>query len=117
MAQSAMRTPWSDTITLIWIEAAQDLDGYEILIDHPDEQPMYCNFQKGVSQSEYYASLKAGIAAEAQAEVQSCDYEAFWPEDYRLIRLCEIDGVRYRILRSFPQSFDTLTLMLAEVVR
>ena len=61
--------------------------------------------------------MKAGTAAPAQAEVNTADYLDFWPAGFTGIRYAEFRGKRYRILRSFPQTFDSLTLILTEVIR
>ena len=114
---SVLHTPWSDEITLIWRETTQDASGFEAIMEHRSSPPLYCDFEDGVSQSEFYRSMKAGIQASAQAEVQTADYLDFWPEGYTDYRFAEFRGKRYRILRSFPQSFDTLTLILTEVIR
>ena len=63
----------------------------------------------GVSQKEFYLSQKEGLQASASAEI--------WRVDYEGERYAEFNGQRYRVIRSFPSSFDCLTLMLAEVVR
>ena len=60
--------------------------------------------------------MRAGNAASAQAEVQTADFDAFWPAGYTDYRYAEICGKYYRILRSFPQSFDTTTIILTEVL-
>lgn len=110
-------TPWSDEIVLIYRTGTQDADGFENPTDVRSVPPLLCDFVEGVSQSEFYRSMKAGNAATAQAEVQTADFEEFWPEDYTDYRFAEFRGKRYRILRSFPQSFDTTTLILTEVTR
>lgn len=114
---AALHTPWSDEITLLWLEGSQGASGYESVTEHRSDPPLFCDFEDGVSQSEFYRSMKAGNAATAQAEVQTVDYDAFWPEGFSGYRFAEFRGKRYRILRSFPQSFDTTTLILTEVVR
>ena len=114
---SLLRAPWSDEITLIWLEKTQDASGFETVTEHRSFPPLMCDFEDGVSQSEFYRSMKAGNAASAQAEVQTVDYLEFWPEGYTDYRFAEFNGKRYRILRSFPQTFDSLTLILTEVVR
>ena len=114
---SMLHAPWSDTITLICRETTKDASGFESIAEHRSVPPLFCDFEDGVSQSEFYRSRKAGIAASAQAEVQTCDYFDFWPEGYTDMRFAEFRGRRYRIIRSFPQTFDTLTLILEEVVR
>lgn len=115
--KNALHTPWSDEITLIWLQTEKDTANYESITEHRSIPPLLCDFEDGVSQSEFYRSMKAGVQATAQAEVQKADFEDFWPEGYTDLRFAEFRGKRYRILRSFPQSFDTLTLILSEVIR
>lgn len=114
---SILHTPWSDEIVLIWRETTQDASGFEAIMEHRSKPPLLCDFEDGVSQSEFYRSMQAGIQASAQVEVQSVDYNAFWPEGYTDYRFAELRGKRYRVVRSFPQTFDTLTLILTEVIR
>lgn len=114
---SLLHTPWSDEITLIWRETAKDADGYESITEHRSDPPLLCDFEEGVSQSEFYRSMKAGVQANAQAEVQTVDYLDFWPRGYTDYRFAEFRGRRFRILRGFPQTFDSLTLILSEVIR
>lgn len=112
-----LHCPWSDEIVLIRRETVQGDDGFELTVEVRSDPPLFCDFEDGVSQSEFYRSMKAGTAATAQAEVQTEDYESFWPSGYSDYRFAELRGKSYRILRSFPQSFDTTTLMLTEVIR
>ena len=114
---STLHTPWSDTITLIWRETTKDASGFEQITEHQSTPPLFCDFEDGVSQSEFYRSMKAGVQADAQAEVQTVDYLDFWPEGYTNLRFAEFRNKRYRVIRSFPQTFDTLTLILQEVIR
>ena len=115
--RNTLHCPWSDEITLIWRETETNANGFETITEHRSTPPLLCSFENGVSQSEFYQSLKAGVQASAQAEVQTADFEEFWPAGYSELRLAELGGKRYRILRSFPQSFDTTTLILSEVIR
>ena len=112
-----LHTPWSDEIVLIWRETVKDSSGFATAEDHRSDPPLLCDFVDGVSQSEFYNSRKAGMEASAQTELQTVDYDAFWPAGYSDDRFAELRGRRYRILRSFPQSFDTTTLILQEVIR
>ena len=112
-----LHTPWSDEVTLIWQETAQDASGFEAVTEHRSEPPLLCDFEDGVSQSEFYRSMKAGVQASAQLEVQTVDYLDFWPAGYTGYRFAEVAGRRYRVIRSFPQTFDSLTLILQEVIR
>ena len=109
-----LHTPWSDVCELFVLPDDQDAEGYGVAA--PVKKSVYCNWQDGVSQSEFYRSQKAGNQASAQAEVQAVDYQEFF-DNYSGLRFAEFRGKRYRILRSFPQTFDTLTLILSEVIR
>ena len=113
---SMLHTPWSDEITLIRRETTKDSSGFETVTEIRSTPPLFCDFEDGVSQSEFYRSQKNGNQAAAQAEVQTVDYLDFF-EGYTDLRFAEFHGRRYRILRSFPQTFDTLTLILSEVIR
>lgn len=114
---STLHTPWSDEITLIWTEHYQAASGFVSGLEHRSDPPLMCDWEDGVSQSEFYQSMKAGVQASAQAEVNTADYLDFWPAGYTGYKLAEFRGKRYRILRSFPQTFDSLTLILTEVIR
>ena len=114
---SLLHAPWSDEVTLIWRETTQDPSGFESITEHRSTPPLMCDFEDGVSQSEFYRSMKAGVQASAQVEVRTMDYLDFWPGGYTDLRYAEIRGKRYRIVRSFPQTFDSLTLILQEVIR
>ena len=114
---SILHTPWSDEITLIWVESGQAASGFENQMEHRSTPPLMCDWEEGVSQSEFYRSMKAGMAATAQAEVSTVDYLDFWPAGFTGIRYAEFNGKRYRIIRSFPQTFDSLTLILEEAIR
>ena len=114
---SLLHTPWSDEITLIWVESGQAASGFESRMEHRSTPPLMCDWEDGVSQSEFYQSMKAGVQASAQAEVSTVDYLDFWPSGYSGYRLAEFNGRRYRIVRSFAQTFDSLTLILEEAIR
>ena len=114
---SMLHTPWSDEITLIWVERTQAASGFEAEKEHRSTPPLICDWEDGVSQSEFYQSMKAGVQASAQAEVNTVDYLDFWPGGYSGYRFAEFCGKRYRIVRSFPQTFDSMTLILTEVTR
>lgn len=114
---SILHTPWSDEITLIWVESGQAASGFESRMEHRSTPPLMCDWEDGVSQSEFYQSMKAGVQAGAQAEVNTADYLDFWPAGYTGLRFAEFNGRRYKILRSFPQTFDSMTLILTEVIR
>ena len=105
--KAELHTPWSDVITLLSFADNQDAEGYGV--QAPVRREIFCTWEDGVSQNEFYLSQKEGLQASASAEI--------WRVDYEGERYAEFNGQRYRVIRSFPSSFDCLTLMLSEVVR
>lgn len=100
-------TPWSDVCELLTFADNQDAEGYGV--EPPVRRQLMCTFYDGVSQNEFYAAQKSDLQASAQVEIQRVDYEGE--------RWAEFEGRRFRVLRSFPPSFDTLMLVLSEVMR
>lgn len=105
-ARALRHTPWSDVCDLVTINDNQDAEGYGIAV--PVRRRVFCNWEDGVSQKEFYYSHKAGLLASASVEIQSVDYQGE--------KFVEFGGRRYRVLRSFMSSFDLLTMILSEVV-
>ena len=56
-----LHTPWSDVCDLYTLPDDQDAEGYGVAA--PVKKSVYCNWQDGVSQSEFYLSQKAGMRA------------------------------------------------------
>ena len=110
-------TPWSDELTLIYETGTKDSSGYRNPQQVRGDPPLLCNFADGVSQSEFYRSRKAGMQADAEAEVWAADYDSFWPDGYAGRRLCELNGTLYQVVRAFRSSMDYKTLILSEVIR
>lgn len=106
-------TPWSDEITLLSFsgtgtdDSVQDAQGY--LAGDPVRRTVFCTFEEGVSQKEFYLSGKEGLRASASVELWTVDYEGEKFADFR--------GRHFRVLRSFVSSFDCTTLILTEVIR
>lgn len=100
-------TPGSDVIDLLTFADNQDAEGYGV--EPPVRRQLMCTFYDGVSQNEFYAAQKSDLQASAQVEIQRVDYEGE--------RWAEFKGRRFKALRSFPPSFDTLMLVLSEVMR
>ena len=100
-------TPWSDVVDLLIYADNQDAEGYGA--EPVSRKTLMCTFYDGVSQQEFYVAQKAGLQASAQVEIQRVDYDGQ--------RWAEFNGRRFRVLRSFPPSFDTLMLVLSEVIR
>lgn len=99
--------PWSDTVDLLVFPDEQDREGYGVA--PIGVHRVMCTFQDGVSQNEFYAAQKANLQASAQVEVQRVDYNGQ--------RWAEFQGRRFKVLRNFPTSFDTIALVLSEVER
>lgn len=113
--KSGLYTPWAETVDLIAQAWVKDAEGYETLTEVP--HTVFCNFEDGVSQSEYYLSDKAGMRASAQVEIYKADMLDAWPRGTTGDRIVDFKGQRYKVVRDFPQGYDTQTLILTEVVR
>lgn len=105
--KSQTHTPWSDEVDLLRFADNQDADGYGV--EPAGRRTVFCSWYEGVSQNEFYLSNKQGLQATDSVEIQRVDYEGE--------RWAEFCGRRYRVVRSFPASFDTIYLILSEVVR
>lgn len=105
--KQGLHTPWSDVIELIAVEDNQDSEGFGTKT--PTRRTLFCTFEEGVSQKEFYYSHKEGLQASASVEL--------WKADYEGELLAEFRGKEYRVLRAFPSSFDCVTLILSEVTR
>ncbi len=101
------RLPWAEDLALIRRTVTKDAEGYETATETVRE--VFCCFEDGVSRGEFYESMKAGVQANAQAEV--------WADDYERETLAEHDGVRYNILRYYETGRGSLRLIPQEVVR
>lgn len=114
--KDALHTPWSETVDLIQrTEGNPDAEGYRQPVETP--HTVFCNWQDGVSQSEFYLSDKRGMRASAEVEIYKADMREAWPRGTTGDRFVVFHGVRYKVLRDFPASFDTQTLILTEVIR
>ena len=103
-----LHTPWSDEITLLRFRPDRDEQGY-VLPQQPGSRSVFCTFEDGVSQNEFYLSEKMGMRANASVELWAVDYDG---EEY-----CCFGGRFYRVIRAFQSSFDAKTLILSEVIR
>ena len=106
--RNELHTPWSDEIGLVAFDPSQDAEGYR-LPTQPCLRTIFGTWEDGVSQNEFYNSMKAGLQASASVEVWAVDYEG---ERYVCFR-----GRFYRVIRAFQSSFDHKTLILQEVIR
>lgn len=113
--KSSLYTPWAEQVDLIAKTCVKDSEGYESITEVP--HTVFCNFEDGVSQNEFYLSDKAGMRASAQVEIYKADMLAVWPRGTTGDRIVEFKNQRYKVVRDFPQGYDTQTLILTEVVR
>ena len=106
-----LHTPWSDEIVLISYAKKngtyQDAQGYAVGTE--TRRTVICTFEDGVSQGEFYSSLKEGLQASASVEV--------WTVDYQKEKFVEFHGTKYEVIRAFQSSFDCTTLILSEAIR
>lgn len=105
--KAELHTPWSDVVDLLDFADNQDADGYGAT--PVGCHRVMCTFYDGVSQNEFYAAQKSNLQASAQVEIQRVDYDGQ--------RWVDFNGRRFRVIRNFPPSFDTLMLVLSEVIR
>ena len=101
------RAPFTDLCTLIRLEISKDEDGYDSINEIKRE--IFCSVSDGVSRSEFYEAMKAGVKLSATIEVNDGDYDKE--------QILEHEGTRYKIERVYPTGYGTLELSCSEVVR
>lgn len=98
---------WLDQITLIsQIPGGVDEDGFDI---EPTEslKPVLCNV-KSCKRTEFYQAQNVGVNALYSVEVNTLDYGRE--------KLAELDGIRYKIYRTYEMVDKGVTeLTLAEI--
>ena len=102
-----------DLIVLVY---TKDSEGYEVVTEQ--KKQVFCRWEDGVSQSEFYRANKADMRASAQIEVFREDLREAWPlgtPGER--RFVDLNGIRYKVIRDFPQTLDTQTVILEEMER
>lgn len=118
--KAALHTPWSDVCFLVSFDLTKDSQGYEHLTPvqgkngseqpgQPTRRQVFCTWEDGVSQKEFYYSHKEGLRASASVEI--------WTADYQGEEFVDFGSRRFKVLRSFVSGFDTTTLILQEVIR
>ena len=106
--RDALHTPWSDEIGLLRFDPTQNANGYR-KYNTPEARMLMCTFEEGVSQNEFYLSMKQGMQATASVEIWTVDYDG---EEFAVFK-----GRFFRVLRAFKSGFDYTTLILSEVIR
>ena len=61
--KAELHTPWSDVIALLSFADNQDAEGYGV--EAPVRREIFCTWEDGVSQKEFYLSQKEGLQASA----------------------------------------------------
>lgn len=105
--QRTNRTPWTDVLSLISATSVTDAAGYKT--NSENSRDIIGTFSQGINRTEFYEGMKAGISLSAEAEI--------WQIDYQGERLCEFEGRRYKIIRTYETGRGTLSLSLSEVIR
>ena len=96
----------NDTISLVSVTKTTDADGYETTVETLTE--VMCDSGNGVTRSEFYEAMKAGIKLTAAFEMWACDYGG---QEY-----IEHNGERYKVERAFPLSDGAVQLNCSEVI-
>ena len=96
-----------DTINLVNVIKTTDADGYDTTTE--TLTMVKCDSGKGVTRSEFYEAMKAGIKMSAVFETWSCDYGG---QEY-----VEHNGTRYKVERAYPLTDGGIQLNCSEVVR
>ena len=96
-----------DTISLVSMTRTTDTDGYETTTETLTE--VMCDSGNGVTRSEFYEAMKAGIKLTAVFEMWACDYGG---QEH-----IEHNGTRYKVERTYPLADGGIQLNCSEIVR
>lgn len=96
-----------DTINLVNVTKASDIDGYGTTTE--TLTTVKCDSGNGVTRSEFYEAMKAGIKLTAAFEMWACDYGG---QEY-----VEHNRTRYKVERAYPLADGGIQLNCSEVVR
>lgn len=101
------KPPMTDVCVLL--QSMKTYDGGRHYSTEDTGREIFCSVCDGVTRSEFYDALKAGVQLSAVFEV--------WEDDYAgETELCH-EGRRYEIKRSYPTGYGTLELSCTEVTR
>ena len=96
-----------DTISLVNVVKTTDEDGYDTTTE--TLTTVMCDSGNGVTRSEFYEAMKAGIKLTAAFEMWACDYGG---QEY-----IEHNGKRYKVERAFPLGDGAIQLNCSEIKR
>lgn len=93
---------WADEITLIALTDPAERVNANGFPNEPEETPtvLFGN-KKSVGYSEFYKAAAAGYATELKFDV--------YTEEYSGQKLAEVDGVRYKVLRTYMSKNGEIT--------
>lgn len=101
---------WVDEITLIAVKEPEERVNANGFPNEPEEtRTVLFGSKKSVGFSEFYKAAVAGYAAELKVDI--------YTEEYSGQKLAEVDGVRYRVLRTYrsPKNTDITELTLSDL--
>ena len=96
-----------DTISLVNVIKTTDADGYDTTTE--TLTTVMCDSGNGVTRSEFYEAMKAGIKLTSVFEMWACDYGGQ--------SLIEHNGTRYKVERTYPLADGGIQLNCSEIVR
>ena len=96
-----------DTISLVNVVKTTDTDGYDTTTE--TLTTVMCDSGNGVTRSEFYEAMKAGIRLTAAFEMWACDYDGQ--------KVIEHNGKRYNVERAFPLGDGAVQLNCSEIKR
>lgn len=96
-----------DIINLVNVVKTTDADGYDTVTETLITEK--CDSGNGVTRSEFYEAMKAGLKLTAAFEMWACDYGG---QEY-----VEHNGKRYKVERAYPLGDGAVQLNCSEEVR
>lgn len=93
----------NDKITLISVHRTQDSDGFSIENETASE---VWGCLDSITGTEFYQSGLLGIQPSLRATV--------WLSEYKDQTMCEVEGKRYRIYRTYKRNLDEIELYMEE---
>ena len=97
----------NDTIKFVDVVTTEDADGYETTVEKLTE--VKCDSGNGVTRTEFYEAMKAGLELSAAFEMWACDYGGQ--------KVIEHKGKRYKVERAFPTGDGVVQLNCSEIKR
>ena len=96
---------WRDVATLISI--SESVNEYGDIVAAESFQEIYCNVLS-VSQKEFYQAQSVGFQPELKFEMMEIDYDSQ--------KYIEINGKRYKILRTYVRKDEVIELVVSSLI-